>query len=382
MKILHVAETIKGGVATVLNQLVEDQIKRNSISTVDVLIPQNQLDYLSVSGFRNVKTFRRTGRNIKSFFLLATAFMKLTKLKKYDVIHIHSTFAGVIIRSIMIFSRKKPVVVYCPHAFSFVMKISPFKKEIYAFIEKFLAMFTDVIICVSQFEINTALSNGIDQKKLSLVYNGIPKCEISCDSTDEHKPYLVKDAEVALDEIKILFVGRFDYQKGVDILEKAILNISKMSGLNKLLKFNIVGGAVNDDVVDLFQSVIQHECLEVNLLGWLNKKELEKLYLESDVVVMPSRWEGFGLVVAESYQFGKPVIGSDNTALSEIIIDKETGFLFKTESVAELSNILFNLNLNKLKSMSQRCKSEYEVKYTSEKMSEKIIQIYEKILMT
>lgn len=100
MKILHVAETIKGGVATILQELINDQVCNEGKDAVFVLVPKSHSDYIQVENKDNLFFFERTGRNFKSFFHFCMAFIKLIRNNDFDVIHLHSTFAGFLCRLI------------------------------------------------------------------------------------------------------------------------------------------------------------------------------------------------------------------------------------------------------------------------------------------
>ena len=66
-----------------------------------------------------------------------------------DIIHLHSTFAGFIVRTHYIFKSRKPKIIYCSHGWSFLMDIGFIKKYIYLSIEKILCAYTDLIINIS-----------------------------------------------------------------------------------------------------------------------------------------------------------------------------------------------------------------------------------------
>ncbi len=70
---------------------------------------------------------------------------------------------------------------------------------------------------------------------------------------------------------------------------------------------------------------------------------LEKLLANSQVLVVPSSYEGFGIVYLEGMGFGLPAIGTTQGAASEIIIHGETGYLIKPEDSAGLAVLLQNL---------------------------------------
>ncbi|MDM7439665.1 glycosyltransferase, partial [Klebsiella pneumoniae] len=144
MNVIHIAETVKGGVATVINNLTEN----NEIDS-HVICPESQ----SKEIYCAQKTlFSRTGRNISSLSSLFLVIIKTLKYNKFDVIHLHSSFAGFIVRALFAFkliNKKKYKVIYTPHCFSFIMDTKKWKKKAYIYIERILAKQTDCIIANS-----------------------------------------------------------------------------------------------------------------------------------------------------------------------------------------------------------------------------------------
>ncbi|HCB2897413.1 TPA: glycosyltransferase, partial [Klebsiella pneumoniae] len=150
MKILHCAETVKGGVGTVIDKLMDAQINDSNVSSVFCLVPDSHRYQLSSIDDRFVYTFTRTGRNLKSFLSFIANLLLLLRKYRPDVIHIHSTFSGVMARIILLFLKPfyRPVIIYCPHAFSFLMTSTKIKSKIYSIVEKLFSIATDCIICV------------------------------------------------------------------------------------------------------------------------------------------------------------------------------------------------------------------------------------------
>lgn len=107
MKVLHAAETIKGGVATVINSLVEDQVKNPKISKVSCLVPSDQYDNLIQLDNLDSYCFERNGRNIMCMFNFFLSLYKLIWKEKPDVIHLHSSFAGLLGRIAVILSGRR-----------------------------------------------------------------------------------------------------------------------------------------------------------------------------------------------------------------------------------------------------------------------------------
>ncbi|WP_273875150.1 glycosyltransferase family 4 protein [Serratia marcescens] len=353
VKILHVAETIKGGVATVLRQLVAVETSFE----ICCIVPENQKDEIK-NVPASIETFKRTGRNFSSFFNLAKKFIRVYSEQKPDVIHIHSSFAGFICRAVLFFLPGKSKVIYCPHAFSFLMDGSEFKKNIYAFAERFLGKKTDVIVCVSRYEYEEAIKRGLNKQKLKIIYNGVEKPELIV--TNNTIP--VRDDE-SDDVLNILFVGRIDYQKGFDIVEQ----VAKKIG-NKC-KVVVVGGGVHSKPELSLEDNISYA-------GWVSKENMADYYLKADVLLMPSRWESFGLVAVEAQSYGLPVIASRCSSLPEVVKEGETGFLFPVNDAEEACRILLSLNKVELQGMRNSAIAFYEKNFTSEKMVEQTFKLY------
>lgn len=353
MKVLHVAETVKGGVATIIDQLLLDE----RVDSFCLIPDQHESE---IKNKKNYKSYVRTGRNLKSFFKLAIAFIKYLKFVKPDIIHIHSSFAGIICRLILFFTFTKPKIIYCPHAFSFMMDTTSFKKKIYVALERVFLINTDLVICTSEYEKNIGLSYGFSDKKLVTVYNSVLPPLVSF-SKDENS--------LQTNNIKVLFVGRLDYQKGVDVLEDIINKVGE----------NFEFTAVGDSVVNKKNKALLPN--KVKQVGWVNRTQLARFYSETDIVIMPSRWESFGLVAVEANSYGKPVLATDCTSLPEIIKHNVNGFLFEKDNPANAITILKSLHVEELKEMKNACIKKYEKNFSTQVMLNNVYNIYSSLHM-
>ena len=349
-KILHVAETIKGGVATILRQLTKDTENFN----VTCLVPEEQREEIKDSK-AEIYTFKRSGRNMRSFFSLAAGFVRLYRNERPDIVHIHSSFAGFICRGLLFFLPGRPKVIYCPHAFSFLMDTSDKKKKVYAIIEKILSHKTDVIVCVSQYEYDEAVRWGVNKDKLTVIYNGVEPPSTTVEN------YVKQDDEHH--GLNILFVGRLDFQKGIDIVEQVANKIGNGS------RITVVGGGVHSN-----PELAQVE--NIDYAGWVSKENMAKYYLEADVLLMPSRWESFGLVAVEAQSYGLPVVASRCSSLPEVVLEGTTGFLFPVGDVDEACRILSSLSKADLQKMKENAIDFYKNNFTSKKMIEQTFNLY------
>jgi len=321
-KILHVAETIKGGVATVIRTISALPEGETADYELVYLIPFDQRKELHGIDERQIRTFDRNKRDVLSLLRFAWQIARVILKEKPQVVHLHSTFSGVIGRCVCLVLRpwRAPKIVYCPHAFSFLMESSPTKQKIYSLVERMLQKVTDVIICVSQYELDKAAAFGIDRHRMKLIYNGI-----------DHKDDQPNASEQA--PIHLLFVGRLDYQKGFDVLLKAFAKAQR-----KDMKLTVVGSAVNEDSVDC------PPMDAVEYLPWVTPAEVNALYRKADALIVPSRWEGFAMVPLEGMAMGLPVIASDCTSLPELVTHGVTGYIFPTGDHQALARVLLNIH--------------------------------------
>ena len=248
MKILHIAESIKGGVATYINEIGPYQTEKYGDGNVYFLIPESDAGYLTSAQAKQLITFK--GKRRSPITMLRFMFFALRNIYrvKPDIIHLHSTFAGALVRLPFLCWLKPCKIIYCAHGYAFLMDVSEWRKKVFALIEKILAWRTDVIINISHHEGLEAIKVGLPKGTLVTITNGL-------------SPLLstVHTASLGRGGIKLLFVGRFDRQKGFDILLEHFRKLEDSSSLH----LYVAGGAVLDgqNLPDIPENV--------TLLGWL-----------------------------------------------------------------------------------------------------------------
>ncbi|UST83375.1 glycosyltransferase [Pseudomonas siliginis] len=349
-KILHVAETIKGGVATVIRTISASPEDDAANYQLVYLVPEDQAKELHGIAPQQVRTFPRSGRNVPSLLRFAWRLSQVLLKENPDVVHLHSTFSGVIGRVVCVLLRpwRKPKIVYCPHAFSFLMESSPTKQKVYAWIERVLQKVTDVIM----YELDKAARFGIERKRMKLIYNGI-----------HHKDDAPKTA--GAEPIHLLFVGRLDYQKGFDVLLKAYAKVNRND-----LKLTVVGSAVNEDSV---------ECPpmdSVEYLPWVTPSEVQALYQKADALIVPSRWEGFAMVPLEGMAMGLPVIASNCTSLPELVTNEVSGYVFPSGDHQALADVLTIIQKPRLLDLGNEGRSIVRERFSAALMIRQTYDLY------
>jgi glycosyltransferase involved in cell wall biosynthesis len=117
----------------------------------------------------------------------------------------------------------------------------------------------------------------------------------------------------------------------------------------------------------------------VRKVGWVRPEDIDRLYQSADAVVMPSRWEGFGLVAVEAMRNAVPVIGSNRGAIPEIVRHGETGIIFDLDAPGELTRVLGSLTRADLRRMGANARRDYDLKFTSSRMAESLDELYRKV---
>ncbi len=194
--------------------------------------------------------------------------------------------------------------------------------------------FIDKNIAISRSVYDECINFNI--KKTVVINNGIDLSQYKYRNSKEENRYF-----------KIINVSRLNYhKKGQDILIKA-LKICKEKGL--CFECNFVGGESDyskNESKYLKELVISLNLeKEINFLG--NRNDVPALLSESDLFVLTSRYEGFGLVVIEAMASGLPVIASNIDGPAELIKNNENGLLFESENETELVRKIIKLHENK-----------------------------------
>ena len=139
--------------------------------------------------------------------------------------------------------------------------------------------------------------------------------------------------------IALLAVGSIVPRKGYDLLVEALAGM-----LDLPWHLTIVGEARDRAAADQLRAAIEHHRLtpRVSLVGAVQPSRLTGLYGASDLFVLPSRYEGFGMAYAEAIAHGLPVIGTTAGAIPETV-SVEVGILVPPDDVAALAAALRRL---------------------------------------
>lgn len=184
----------------------------------------------------------------------------------------------------------------------------------------------------------------------------------------------------------LLYVGRIEPLKGIDILIHAIA-LMRQKGIKICL--SVIGGNTsldpdfeNNEMARL--QLLREQVGLLDLVAFLGKREQESLpyyYSAADAVVVPSHYESFGMVALEAMACGTPVVVSQVGGLAFLVRDGVTGFTVPVDDPEELAAYLIKLvedeDLRKTMGLNA---SEFAKDYAWDKIADQIIALYNEVV--
>jgi len=138
------------------------------------------------------------------------------------------------------------------------------------------------------------------------------------------------------ERIDVVFAGQLIRRKGLDLLIEAM---RPLFAEYPSLTLTLIGGGAMQPELER-QIAAWQLASRITFAGTLTSDAIQERMAAADVVVLPSRWDGWGLVVNEAFSVGVPVILSDRCGASEIVRNGVNGYVFRHEDVADLRRCL------------------------------------------
>lgn len=369
----------------------------------------NTIELLESKGHKVVPFSRRSSKNLLSpyekYFVDTKKLLhnrlfsfeskknlkKLLKVEEPDIAHIHNIIGGLsfsilpalkeegipIVATIHDFRLLCPAYIFingkneicekCKtgnyfHSILNQCSLLGFKRDVSITLESYLRdlflsykKLIDLFIFVSKFQQNKFLEVYPEiETKSSQIYNFINDFDFSC-SKGEY----------------FLYFGRLVREKSIFTLLKAFKDLPQF----KLL---IVGEG------ELENQIKREKPDNVELMGYKSGIDLAKIIKGSSFVIASSEcFETNSMVTIEAYSFGKPVIGSNIGALSELIIPAKTGFLYKPKNISQLKTLIVEcseLDIDKYKLISKNAYEYSRQNFSPDEHYDKLIKAYKKLL--
>lgn len=353
-KVLHIVEAFGGGIFTFLVDLVN-----NTSDKYDITIayscrnqtPSNFKEYFNNNvKFIEVENFTRSIK-IKNDIKAFKEVRKIVKEINPDIVHLHSSKAGVIGR--LAVSGRKTKMFYNPHGFSFLKQDdSKLKRTIYWTIEKMMAVLNKkcTIVGCSNGEYEEAkklnknsvcINNGIDIEKLN-------------SKTEE-----LEQNEIDLNNLKICTIGRIGFQKNPSLFNQIAEKFPN-------IQFTWIGeGELKEQLTSK----------NITVTGWLKREEVLQKVAEHDIFILTSLWEGLPIALLEAMYLKKVCIVTNVIGNRDVIKNDVNGFVCNTlEEFEKVINKIQNENVSE--KLIENAKNDVVKNYNIKIMSEKYLELY------
>lgn len=298
--VLHVAQPTSGGVARYVSDLVRDQVSRGW----DVVLatpPSPELEERCRDAGVMHRRWDVSRGPRPSTLQESRALARVVRDVTPDVVHLHSSKAGLAGRLAI---RGRRPTMFTPHAWSFLHGGRATRRAALAW-ERGAARWTSLLVCVSEAERARGKAARIECRD-AVVPNAVDVAAFA-PATDASRATARHELGLGAAPVAVC-VGRLVDQKGQDLLVDA---------------WSIVRARVPDAVLllvgdgPLASELRRRDAPGVQLVGWLS--DARPAYAAADVVVAPSRWEGFSLVVLEAMASGRAVVATDVDGMREAI---------------------------------------------------------------
>lgn len=308
LKVLHVVEALGGGVYSYFCDL--SHIMGND-PRLDVYIAFNnkrsEIDPEKIADDfnENCELIRLDLHKEISFIKDWKGILQIKKVLeriKPDIIHLHSSKAGVLGKIAYKIAAVKSEVFYTPHGYAFLRQdISSKKRLLYKFIEKYSQkLLGGITIACGDTEQQEAHKMHL---KATLIRNGVPIQKIA-----NYKRDIINKT------LTIGILGRITYARN-----PAFFN--EIAFAHPGINFIWIG-----------DGDLRHEITapNISITGWFTDRYSGLRHMNGiDIYLQTSLWEGLPIAVLEAMVFKKPVIATDVIGNKDIVLDGKTGFLIK-----------------------------------------------------
>ena len=378
IKVLHVITGLeKGGAENHVVLLSKQQIKNNY--KVDIFYTNRSKYWIKNLNKTGIGTLTSNNKfRKKSFFnFLNDAFFLIKYIRKYkpDILHAHLPYMEILSFICLFFVQKKPIFIITKHVDNIFFKGSEGQKKslIGSYLARIISSKSDKIISISKAVKKFLISKYVklNKDKIKVIYYGLDKI---IESKNDKNLHLKKRYKIQSSQIILGCVARLVYQKSLDTLIQALsINNNK----KKFVLFIAGSGPLKKKLKDL----IREKNLSKNIFLIDFVDDIDRFLDSVDIFVLPSLYEGLGLVFLEAMLKKKPLISTNTSAMKELIFNNYNGYLIEKKNFKQLSEVL-NLLTNKKKrlAMGKRSYAFVKKKFTEKKMFQETDKLYRKLL--
>jgi len=301
------------------------------------------------------------------------------EIRSFDVIHVHEyrSFQNIVVHHY----AKKYGVAYILQAHGSLPRIMTKQKLKLVYDVLFgyrLLRDASKVIALTQVEAEQYKRMSVPEEKIAIIPNGIDLseyAELPPKGSFKRKFNIPEDRKI------ILYLGRIHKTKGIDFLVKAYAHLIKETNFRDAV---LVIAGPDDGYLSEVKSLVHDLSVSDSVLfaGPLYGEDKLAAYVDSEVYVLPSRYETFPMTILEAYACGKPIVTSRVGGLKDLVKNGETGLLFEPGNVKQLARSIFNLlnDNNAAKEIGLKGKNFVRETFTIEKVVERLEKVYDEVV--
>jgi glycosyltransferase involved in cell wall biosynthesis len=363
IKVLHITQ-VGGGIETYLVQIFNN-IDREKFELI-LAAPPDRTALAKMAGIYNVTFYPiKLKWQISPIHDIISIFsiLRLERKLKPDIIHTHSSKAGMIARLASLFF--KSTVFYTPNGFAYLGS-EGIKRKVLLLIEKMAIPFTDTLLAASISEARRCFKDlAFPRQKVKVYPNSI---EIL---PDDKRLISAQPTKI------ITTVGRLVKQKNPLMYLQVC---KKIFSQRKDVHFQIIGAGFEDTLRKDIEKFIADNSLgnAITIIEWMDRPSLLETIRNTDVFVMTSIFESFGYVAAEAQMLNIPVVATDIDGLNEIVKNNTTGYLVKVNDSETMAEKIISLLNDPIKAseMGENGRERTSKFFDSKKNIKRLEQLY------
>jgi glycosyltransferase involved in cell wall biosynthesis len=360
--VLHVSQPTEGGVGRYVADLAADQVARGWDVAVVSPTYGELSDRIAAEGARHVPwtAGRMPG---PSSVLHATSLARIVGRERPDVLHLHSSSAGLSGRLAV---RGRRTTIFQPHAWSFEAVGGPLRAAAAAW-ERRGARWTTAIVCVSEAEQRRGEEHGV-RARWFVVPNGVDLQAYS-EASAEERAAARRGLELEEGPL-VVCIGRLSRQKGQDVLLDAWPALRARVPDAQLV---LVGDGPDGN------ELRRRAGGDVHLVG--HRTDAGEWLAAADVVALPSRWEGMSIGMLEAMARGRSIVATDVPGALEALED-DAGAVVRPEDPAALADAIAVRLLDPARAAAEgrRARQRAEQAHDLATTTARIAEVYDELL--
>ena len=363
-------EKIDGGVVAVILNLLSSFSKTESVEIVFVSFNQEINQEIIKEYSSNIKMHfipYRVAFKLIDYFINRKALDKIIRNERPDIIHIQEVTPHIL--RFVHFPKSKIVLTQhgiMSEEYKYAVGLREKLQCLFkGFVEQHVFPIFKNVIFISEYNRRLFPRKNIFSEK---IYNPV-------------NPIFFSKTHVTGQIDSISYVGRINKNKNLTIVLRALAILKKE---NIIFNLHVVGGYKDNYYEKEINALVSDNELagQVTFYGWQTQEQILGVHEKCRIFVLPSQQETMPVVIGEAMALGKVVVASNVGAVSEMVTDKSSGFLFERNNIEQLCGLLRLLYNNKalIETVSNNAMDEAREKFHPDSIASKTYDFYLKVL--